>query len=328
MQTTIAVTGASGHIGNVVCRLLPEKGYRVKAMYHSSKKSLEGLDLEILQGDTLNKADLEKLIDGCDVVINCAAIISIHGDPTGIVFKTNTEGPKNILEVSRAKGVKKIIHISSTHAVMEIPASLPFDETRPYKTAADYAYDFSKATGEQIMLAGASNYLKVVVLRPSSVIGRFDFKPSEIGKALLDFYNQKIPFLPEGGYDFADIRDVVQAIVSAINKGKNGQVYLLSGKYYSMKALAQLVHKVTGKKVTQRVLSYHFLKMVLPLVKLYSRIIGAKPLFSADSLDALKNGHPDMDHSKATAELGYRPRPLEETLIDFYAWQKEQQKIN
>jgi dihydroflavonol-4-reductase len=321
MPTTIAVTGASGHIGNVVCRLLSEKGYRVKAMYHSNQTSLQGLALEIVQGDVLNKADLARLIDGCDVVINCAAIISIHGDPTGIVFKTNTEGPKNIVEISKAKGVKKIIHISSTHAVKEIPATLAFDESRSYKTSSDYAYDYSKAQGEQIMLSGAGKGLEVVVLRPSSVIGPHDFKPSEMGKALLDFYLQKIPFLPHGGYDFVDVRDVAQSIVAAIDKGTRGEIYLLSGKYYSLKTIANLVHTVTGKKIPQKVLPYWLLKSVLPLISVYSRMTHAKPLFTIESIDALKNGHPNMDHSKAAAQLGHRCRPIEESLYDFYRWQ-------
>ncbi len=91
MSKTIAVTGASGHLGNTICRLLVEKGYRVKAFYNKMDESLKGLPIETIQGDVLNKEDLSRLIDGCDYVINSAAIISINGDPKGIVFKTNKE---------------------------------------------------------------------------------------------------------------------------------------------------------------------------------------------------------------------------------------------
>ena len=84
----IAVTGASGHLGNTVCRTLLEQGFAVRAFFHSDKKALENLNVELVQGDILNPADVEKLLLGCDAVIHCAAVISIHGDPTGIVFKT------------------------------------------------------------------------------------------------------------------------------------------------------------------------------------------------------------------------------------------------
>ena len=325
---TVAVTGASGHIGNVVCRKLIERGYRVKAFFRAFDKSLAGLALETVQGDVLNTHDLYRLIEGCEIVINCAAIISIEGDPTGIVFKTNTEGPKNVLEVSRSKGVKKLIHISSVHAVMEVPLSLPFDETRPYKSSKDYAYDYSKATGEQLIRNGSGNGSpEVVVVRPSSVIGPYDFKPSRTGNALNDFYHRRIPLLPQGGYDFVDVRDVADSVVEAIEKGNNGEVYLLSGKYYSIKELAQIVKKVTGKKVPKRVLSYNLLKTLLPLVSLYSKVTGTEALFTIEALDALINGHPRMDHSKAATQLDHRCRPLEETIRDFYEWQWPTNKI-
>jgi dihydroflavonol-4-reductase len=323
MNTTIAVTGASGHIGNVVCRILIEKGYKVKALYNSDKKSLEGLPVEAIQGSVLNKTDIARLMEGCDVVIHCAALISIHGDPKGIVFKTNTEGPANVLEVSKQKGIKKIIHISSVHAVMEIPASLPFDETRPYKTSSAFAYDYSKATGEQLMLANAKNgNPEIVVLRLSGVIGPFDYKPSEMGKALIDFYHQRVPALPHGGYNFVDVRDVATSIVEAIEKGKDGEVYLISGKYFTFKELAQIVYKVTGKKMPKIVIPYTLLKLSLPLISLYGKIKGAAPLFTIESIDALKNGHRNMNHSKAMHQLGHHSRPMEETIRDFYSWQR------
>lgn len=324
MVNQIAVTGASGHIGNVVCKKLIEAGYRVKAMYHYDNEALLDHDLEMVQGNILNKKDLEVLIEGCEIVINCAAIISIHGDPDGTVFKTNTEGPKNVLEVSLAKGVKRIIHLSSVHAVTELPHSKPYDETRPYKTTEDFTYDYSKAQGEQVFLKEKDNpTLDVVIVRPSCVIGPFDFKPSKMGSALIDFYKQKIPFLPAGGYDLADVRDVAESIVTAITKGRNGEVYLLSGKYYSLKALAQEIKVVTGKRVPTVVLPYWLLKFLVPFVSLYFRLTKTSPSFTKESIDALKNGHPNMDCSKAQRELGHNIRPLEETLKDFYSWQSE-----
>ena len=327
MKSKIAVTGASGHLGNVVCRLLIQQGYEVKAMYHKDSRSLEGLNLTRIQGDVMNQDDLSKLITGCEVVINCAAIISIRGDKDGSVFKTNTEGPRNVIEVSKRSGIKKVIHISSVHAVEETPTNVPYSENRPYKTQSAEAYDFSKATGEQIMLQQAGATFEVVVLRPSSVVGPFDFKPSEMGKALLDFYNEKIPALPEGGYNFVDVRDVANSIIESITSGRNGEIYLLSGSYYSLKNLSLLVKKITKKKVPQIVIPYKILRFALPLISIYSKLTGAAPVFTLAALDALRNGHPNMDHSKASKELGHNCRSMEQTLTDFYKWQHDQKII-
>jgi len=320
----IAVTGASGHIGNVVCRKLIEKGYNVNALYNNDDKSIKSLNLNLFQGSVLHKSDLERLIDGVDVVIHCAAIISIDGDPQGIVFKTNTEGPKNILEVSIEKKVKKIIHISSVHAVTEIPHSIPYDEYRPYKKLGASAYDYSKAQGEQILLHGSkNNAIEVIVLRPSCVIGPYDFKPSKMGSALLDFYNEKVPFIPEGGYDLVDIRDVASSIVNAIKHGKDGEIYLLSGKYYNFKKLSETIRKVTGKKTPSLRLPYWLMKGILPLVVLHAKITKRAPSFTKESIETIRNGHPKMNHTKARAVLNHNPRPLEETLRDFFDWQIE-----
>jgi dihydroflavonol-4-reductase len=324
----VGVTGASGHLGNVVCRTLINRGFQVRVLHRKDIRSFEDLNVERISGDVLDLEAVDKFVQGCDYVIHSAAIISIHGDPTGIVFKTNTEGPKNIAEACIKHKVKRLIHVSSTHAVMELPFETPFDETRPYKQKGSFAYDFSKSTGEQLML----NYFREgkidgFVVRPSSVIGPFDYRPSEIGKALLDFYNRKIPVLPPGGYNFIDVRDISATIVNALDKGRCGEIYLLSGEYYSMKNFAKVVHETSGKKVPKMVMPFWFLKMLLPFVKLYGKMKKANPVFTIEAITALKLGHPNMVNEKAKKELGHVCRPLKETIADFYKWNKERKVI-
>lgn len=325
----VGVTGASGHLGNVVCRKLLEKGYQVRVLCRKDTRPFDDLNVEKFQGDVLDKNAVDAFVNGCDYVIHSAAIISIHGDPTGIVFKTNTEGPQNVAEACLKHRVKRMIHVSSTHAVMELPFETPFDETRPYKQKGSFAYDFSKSTGEQLML----DYFRIkgldgFVVRPSSVIGPFDFRPSEIGKALLDFYNQKIPMLPPGGYNFIDVRDISETIANSLDKGRRGEIYLLSGVYYSMKNFAQVVHQASGKKVPKMVMPFWFLKMLLPFVKLYGKMKKANPVFTIEAITALKLGHPNMVNEKAKKELGHVCRPLAETITDFYKWNKERKIID
>ncbi|NOQ75224.1 MAG: NAD-dependent epimerase/dehydratase family protein [Crocinitomix sp.] len=324
----IGITGASGHVGNVLCRLLIDQGHTVNALYHADQTALQNLNVQLFKGNVLEPESLKPFVKGCDVIINSAAIISIHGDPTGIVFKTNTEGPKNVLEAAIQAGVKKIIHLSSTHAVLEEPLDTPFQEERPYKTAQYFAYDYSKATGEQIMLeAFRSNKIEGCVVRPSSVIGLFDYKPSEIGKALLDFYERKIPMLPPGGYNFIDIRDISQSIINSIEKGRNGEIYLLSGDYYTLKEFAAIVTKASGIKTPKTVMPFWFLKGILPFVKIYGKLKKAAPIFTIEAITALKLGHPHMVNDKAKKELNHVCRPLEETIRDFYDWQKKRGTI-
>ena len=92
-----------------------------------------------------------------------------------------------------------------------------------------------------------------------------------------------------------------------------------------MKQLASAIHNVSGKAVPKITLPYGFLKSILPLISLYSKLTKAAPLFSIESIDALKNGHPHMNHDKASKELGHRCRPIDDTLRDFYHWQFNQE---
>jgi dihydroflavonol-4-reductase len=324
----IAVTGASGHIGNVLCRQLLADGHHVRAQYNSDVYPLKGLDLELKQGNVLNKDFLLELFRGCDAVIHAAALISINGDPDGSVFRTNTHGPRLVMEAAKECHIKRLIHLSSVHAVTELPHHTPYNEERPYKTAADPAYDHSKAVGEQILRDGsASGPTELVIVRPSCVIGPYDFKPSKIGAALLDFYHQKMPFLPPGGYDLIDVRDVSRSIIKALDAAVSPGIYLLSGKYYNFKELAAAVHKVTGKKVPQIVIPHRLLNALLPLASWHARIKGAAPSLTRESIAAIMNGHPQMDHRKAKNTLGHSNRPLEKSLNDFYTWHFESKNI-
>ena len=95
---TAAVTGASGHIGNNLCRELLKEGYKVKALVREDVGALQNLDVEFVKGDISNKESLQKLTKDADVVFHLAAIISITGNSKDILTKINIEGTKNILQ--------------------------------------------------------------------------------------------------------------------------------------------------------------------------------------------------------------------------------------
>lgn len=324
----ISVTGASGHLGNVICRKLLESGHEVIALYNSDNRAIKELNLTSIRANVLLKDDLIQAFKECEVVIHTAAMISIHGDKDGRVFKTNTQGVTNVLEAALENGVKKIIHVSSTHAVLEEPLDQVFDESRPYKKASNFAYDYSKAKGEQLVLDFIDkNPIEACIVRPSSILGPYDFKPSELGKALIDFKNRKVPLLPPGGYDFVDVRDVANGIIEAIEKGRNREIYLLTGHYLSIKELAKKIGEVTKVKVPQRVIPFWCMKVLLPFVKCYGFLSKAAPVFTIESISALKYGHPNMSKDKAQKVFGHKPRKVEESLKDFYNWidKKEEQ---
>jgi dihydroflavonol-4-reductase len=197
------------------------------------------------------------------------------------------------------------------------------DEDRPLVGAVGFAYDRSKADGERAVMDAVKNGLDALVISPTAIIGPADPQPSLTGKALIDLYHGKIPSLVPGGYDWVDVRDVVNAAISAITHGRTGEKYILSGQWHSLKELSELVQMHTGRRTVSRVLPMWLARVGLPFITLYSRISGTEPLYTRESLTIIAEGNRKISNDKARRELNFQPRPLTETIKDFTNWLKE-----
>ncbi len=321
MSRLVGVTGASGHLGGALARRFLASGDRVRAFCHRDLRAIEGLDLEAVRGDLLDPVSLLDFASGCDLVVHSAGVISISGDPDGMVARCNVEGVRNVVEACARSGVARLVHVSSTHAVHDCKDRDRYDETNPYKGQGSFAYDRSKAAGEAIVLSAvAEGRLDACIVRPSSLVGPFDFKPSKVGQAILDLYRGRIPVLPPGGYNFVDVRDGADGIARAAAAGRAGEVYLLSGRYCSMAELAALVERLGGRPAPRLALPFGLLSAFLPAVALLARLARMEQPYTEEMIRALEDCHPNMDNGKARSELGFRTRPLEETVADFLSW--------
>lgn len=328
LRMKIAVTGANGHVGLNLCKALLEHGHQIKALKHFHSQGIELLPVAIIKGDLLDNRSLIPLLEEVDVVFHLAARISITGDPDGMVNRINAEGTRNMLETAFKCKVKRFIHFSSIHAFQQQPQGKPLDESRPLVTDEGFAYDRSKAAGERAVMEAAKNGLDALVLSPTAIIGPSDPEPSLIGNAVIDIYNHRIPSLVPGGYDWVDVRDIVSAAISAIDKGRTGEKYLLSGHWHSLQEFSALIEQHSGRKTIRTVLPMWVARTGLPFITLYSTLSGTKPLYTSESLTIIHEGNRMISHDKATRELDFNPRPLTDTIRDFLAWLKETGHIN
>ena len=217
----IAITGASGHIGANLCRKLVAKGYDVRIMYRSDNKPFEGLDVEIIQGDIMDEASLNSLVDGADYVYHLAAKVSINGDPDGSVWDINVEGTRKVVNVCLKRNVKRLIHFSSLYAIEQGRGEV--NETSPNVSKENGSvYNYSKAVSEEIVLDAVREGLDAIILNPSGVIGGYDHKPSLMGQTLIDLAKGRLPALVNGGTGWVNVLDVVDAAIHAMQKGKRG----------------------------------------------------------------------------------------------------------
>lgn len=315
-----AITGASGHIGANLCRTLIDQGHHVKALINKYTRSLDQLNLEVVKGNLLDTSSLSSLIKDVEIVIHLAATISINGKNDEELLAINVEGTRNLLQCIREKPVRRLIHFSSIHAIVHEPLDSTLDETRGLAIEDHILYNKSKAVSEQLVLDAAEEGMDAVIINPTSVVGPNDFRPSLMGKALLQIVKRKLPGLIPGGYDWVDVRDIVDGTLKAVEKGRTGESYLLSGHWMSLPDLANMLGSLTGDQRKWTILPYWLAELGVPFLKGYARLRCTDPLYTRESLEILKTSHRMISSEKARRELGYSPRPLEETIRDTLDW--------
>jgi dihydroflavonol-4-reductase len=317
---TSLVTGGAGHLGNNVVRLLLARGRKVRVLVRASSSSLEGLPIERRSGDLLDRASLEAACDGVDVVYHFAAVVSLAPRDREHVLRTNVLGTRNVVEACLARGVRRLVHASSIHALAPRPGSQVTDETAPPNTDRHRtAYDRSKTDGEAEVHKGIDRGLDAVILNPTAVIGPHDYVPRLAGRALIDMYAGRLPISVAGGFDWVDARDVAAAALSAASRGRSRERYLLSGHWASMSELAALMREATGRAGPRIVAPLWLAWAGIPFLSAYAKLTASHPLYTAPALRALKE-HRACDNSKARAELHFTPRPLSRTIADTFAF--------
>lgn len=319
----VALTGACGHIGISIMSELKKRGIEVKGLAYNDSEYLEKNGIEFVKGHVNSREDIEKLLEGCDALIHSAAIISINGDKGGTVRKVNVDGVRNVMQTALDKNISRVVHISSIHAYNAQPKFEELNEARSFVDETAFAYDQSKRDGQAVVKEMVGKGLNAVILNPTSVTGAPENKLSYQGKAILDIYQNKIPAIFDGGFDWVDVRDIASSVCNALTMGKTGENYLLSGKYYTMRDIIGIVSEVKGEKIKIPTIPVWAARVGLPFVKMGSRITKKEPLYTVESIEVLVNGNTKVSHEKAKRDLNHNPREFKETIRDLISWFKE-----
>lgn len=326
----IVVTGAAGHIGNVLVRKLLKKGKRVRVLIlpNESIDSLEGLEVEKAYGNILDLQSLIKAFRNTDTVYHLAAIISITRKGRKLMNRVNIKGTNNVIEACKKCGVKKLIYTSSIHAFQEPRAENEVISEKssidPEKVIGDYAR--SKAEATLKVLEANSDELNTIVVCPTGVLGPYDFKISEMGQVIIHYIERKLKAYVEGAYNFVDVRDVARGLILAANKGRGREIYILSGEHISIYKIFKILEKLTGIKAPQFKMPLWLVKLTAPLSNLYYRVRKQKPLFTNYTVYTLTSNCKTINE-KAREELGFRARPIEESIKDSIEWFNKNKKL-
>ncbi len=316
------VTGATGHIGNVLVRLLNERGERVRAMVMPGEDPapLNGLDVEVVEANVLDYQSLLKAFDDIQVAYHLAGIISILPGKDHMVHAVNVIGTRNVIQAARSCNVSRLVYTSSIHALKRVPEGILIDETIPFDIEhAISSYDSSKASASLAVLNAVNEGMDAVIVCPTGVIGPYDFLRSEMGQLILDCVDHKPMLYVDGAYDFVDVRDVAQGLILAGEKGRCGESYILSGERIEVPEIIRIVQEVLGKRLFSLKIPFSLARLTARLTPLYYRLTHGRPRFTSYSLATI-TANSNISHSKAHLELGFNPRPLRESLADTVKW--------
>lgn len=320
---TTLVTGATGHIGNNLVRALLARGERVRALIRpgASPKALEGLDIERVEGDLRDAASLARAVRGAERVYHVGAMISIRGGDRDALWDVNVAGTARLLAAAREAGVRRVVHTSSFGAIGNNPNG-PSSEQHlldPNEPATDY--ERSKAASELEVQREVERGLDACIVNPCATVGPFDFKPSLVGRTFVDFGQGNLKAYLPGAFDWVPMRDVVDGHLLAMDKGRAGERYLLSGEVASLDQIMDWLAEDTGRpRPRLRIPPGLMLAISLPKDFVEARFFPEKyPRFNQHSIRLLTSGKHGTN-AKARRELGLVPTPIRQAFRDSVVW--------
>ncbi len=334
MERLYLLTGAAGYLGSNVARELVSCGANVRGLVLPGDKAAQKLPeaMERFEGDVLDRAFLRRFFEapaGTELcVIHCAGIVSIGWNFNKRVHAVNVEGTRNVVAQCVESKVKKLVYVSSVHALRELPHGQVITEGTefdPDKIKGFYGKTKAEASA-LVMRAVREEGLDASIVFPGGLCGPNDLAGGSVTQLLIDACRGRLPVGVKGGYDFVDVRDVAAGVVSCCTRGRKGEGYILANRYVSVRELLRCIHEQGGAREVRRMLPTWVACLALPFFGLSTAITKRKPLFTRYSLYTLKSNSA-FSHEKAARELGFRTRPLRETVADALAWLRSVGKL-
>jgi dihydroflavonol-4-reductase len=317
----ILVTGATGFLGQHLCRGLVEKGYQVTALQRSTSDTslLAELDLNFATGDVTDLSSLEVAVHGQEAVIHAAGHLAYWGRLRATQNQVNIEGTRNVVAVSQRAGIRRLLFVSSVAAI-GIPerGQPPADESFPFNLeSSPLNYPVSKKRAEELVITGCKNGLDAVIVNPGALLGKWGryFRGSE---GVEKIRKRPVAFYYTGGRNLVHVADVVHGIVSALEHGRSGERYILGGENLTYQETARIAAARLGRKI-----------LLLPVLPLVTSLLSAlDPIISAAGqrppitreTHFTSSRFQYYSSAKAERELGYRARPFSDILEDMLQW--------
>jgi len=327
----VLVTGATGHIGNTLCRKLVDQGREVRAMVRSTSDTtpLRDLPVELVEANLLVPESLEQAAQGCEVVFHTAAVYKIWADnPDLEIIQPAVEGTRNILHAAQKTRVGKVLYVSSAVALG------PGEQFQHERSESDWfndaqlPYNVAKIQSEKIAHAlGEELDLDIIFVLPGLVLGAYDYKITPSTLLVKDFLLGKLPVYYDSGYSVAHVEDVVNGMIQAEKRGTRGHRYILGGEQITIPNLFAQLEAMTKRKAPAIRMSPGAGKVIAYPLKWLASLFHSAPLITPEFVEDYFNKYYNFSSEKARQELGYEHRSLLRTLEDTINWLIERNEV-
>jgi dihydroflavonol-4-reductase len=325
------LTGAAGFLGNNIARELISRGKKVRAFVLDGDPAAKDVpkEAEIVYGDLTNLDSVKKLFDIPKdeeiIVIHCASVVALSPEPSELVYNVNVDGTKNIVNQCVEHNVKKLVYISSTGAIPELPNKQIIYEVDSFipDNVVGY-YSQTKALATQCVLDAVHNQnLDASIIFPTGICGPNDYAFGPVAGFVIKYCKGEMAVGIEGSFNSVDVRDLAKGVVNCTEKGRKGEGYIMGNEVVSMRSMFKLISKASGAKMVENILPAEQMIAALKSRGLddEKQIKGLE--FQIYNLTRNNN----FSSEKAIKELDYKTRPFEETIVDTVDWLRREGRI-
>lgn len=319
------VTGATGFIGASIVRELLKDGCQVRVLVRpgSDRRNIDGLDVEVREGDLADRDRLVKDLSGCDTLFHAAADYRLWTPDPQAMYDANVKGTRAILSAALAAGVEKAVYTSSVGTLGNVGDGTPGTE----KTPVDFGqmvgdYKKSKFLAERAAESFLEKGLPLVIVNPSTPVGPRDLKPTPTGKIVVDFLNGRMPAYLDTGLNLIDVEACARGHVLAARRGRVGEKYILGNRNLTLAELFGMLERITGRKAPSVKLPYYPVLFAAYANHALSALTRREPLIPLAGVQ-MASKFMYFDSSKAAAELGMPQVPVEGALERAVEWFSE-----
>jgi len=319
----ILVTGATGFVGSAIVRRLLDNGetVRVLARPGSDRRNLDGLSVDVTEGDLLKPDTLVDAVAGCEGLFHVAADYRLWTRDPEAMFRANVEGTRQILLAVGRAGIKRMVYTSSVATLGIVPGGVADEDTPVSYEDMIGVYKQSKFRAEEAakqVIAEMS--LPAVIVNPSTPIGPRDIKPTPTGRMVVEAAAGRMPAYVDTGLNIVHVDDVADGHLLAYEKGRIGERYVLGGENLELGDILTRIAEICGRKPPGVRIPHDLIMPIAHIAELWTRLTGgSEPFVTVDGVRMAKKKM-FFSSAKAENELGYSARPAGEALRDAVDW--------